>query len=90
MQVPLPRESTINTLGQVCLILFAVGVLVGFVMGIVVVIMASNAMKIYKMNPTMYTQSSYKAVKGALTRGIIAVSLGGGFLIFLIIMLASL
>jgi uncharacterized membrane-anchored protein len=87
-QQQLPNESTIATLGNVSLFISGPAAAIGLILGIVTVVMASSAMRTYKASPTQFDPSSYKKVKGALIKGIIAMCVIPLILIIVFIMLA--
>ena len=86
-QVSLPNSSTILTLGIVSVVLCWCHGVVGLVLAIVALVLASKDMALYNANPGAYTPTSYSNVKSGRNIAIIGLVLAGVFLFFLIIAL---
>jgi hypothetical protein len=86
-QVPLPNSSTVLTLGIVSVVLCWCHGIVGLVLAIVALVLASKDMALYNANPSAYTPNSYSNVKSGRNIAIIGLVLAGVFLFFLIIAL---
>jgi hypothetical protein len=86
-QIPLPNASTILTLGIVSVVLCWCHGIVGLVLAIVALVLASKDMALYNSNPAAYTPHSYGNVKSGRNIAIIGLVLAGVFLFFLIIAL---
>ena len=86
----LPNSTAVLVLGIVSIVgvLCTQGIL-GIILGIIGLVLASAPMKELKLNPDRYTESSVKNLKAGRICSIIGVSLGGAFLlvVFLIVML---
>jgi len=85
----LPNSTAVLVLGIVSIVgvLCTQGIL-GIILGIIGLVLASSPMKELKINPDRYTESSIKNLKAGRICSIIGVSLGGAFLlvVFLIVM----
>jgi hypothetical protein len=86
-QIPLPNASTVLTLGIVSIVLCWCHGIVGLVLAIVALVLASKDMALYNANPTKYTPASYSNVKTGRNVAIIGLVLAGAFMFFLIIAL---
>ncbi len=86
----LPNSTAVLVLGIVSIVgvLCTQGIL-GIILGIIGLVLASYPMKLAKQNPDLYTESSIKNLKAGRICSIIGVSLGGAFLliIFMLILL---
>jgi len=86
----LPNSTAVLVLGIVSIVgvLCTQGIL-GIILGIIGLVLASAPMKELKQNPNLYTESSIKNLKAGRICSIIGVSLGGAFLVvvFLVVML---
>jgi uncharacterized membrane protein len=86
----LPNSTAVLVLGIVSIVgvLCTQGIL-GIILGIIGLVLASNPMKLAKQNPDLYTESSIKNLKAGRICSIIGVSLGGAFLliVFMLILL---
>ncbi|MBS3807303.1 MAG: hypothetical protein KGY60_07350 [Bacteroidales bacterium] len=86
----LPNSTAVLVLGIVSIVgvLCTQGIL-GIVLGIIGLVLASSPMKELSQNPNLYTESSIKNLKAGRICSIIGVSLGGAFLllVFLLIIL---
>lgn len=87
-QTVLPNSSGILVMGIMSIVCICCGpaMLVGFVLGILAVVMGSKAKKEYDANPEMYTLSSYKNVKSGRICGIIGICLSSAWVLFVIIL----
>ncbi len=84
--VILPNSSAILVMGILSIACICCGpfMLLGFVMGILAIVMGGKAMKLYGQNPELYTMVSYKNTKSGRICGIIGVCLSGVWLLFAI------
>jgi len=88
-QTQLPNSSGVLVMGILSLVSFccvATGIL-SLVLGILALVQGNNALKLYNLNPSLYTDKSLKNTKAGRTCGIIGLCLGGlsivGLLIYL-------
>lgn len=84
----LPNATTVLTLGILSLIFCWCYGIVGLILGIIAVAMASAQRKIYHEHPELYTETSYKNVNAGKVCGIIAICLSSA--VFVIAILAVL
>lgn len=81
----LPEASSVLVLGILSLVFaFSCGI-IGLVLGIIAVVMASSQRKIYKGNPDGYTEGSLKNVSAGQICGIISICLSAVFFVFMIL-----
>ena len=59
----------------------------GLACGIIAIIMGSKALKLYKSNPTAYSQSSFNNANAGRICGIIGVCLSALFLLYIVVVL---
>jgi uncharacterized membrane protein len=78
----LPNSTAVLVLGIVSIVgvLCSQGIL-GVILGIIGLVLASTPMKMIKDNPERYTESSIKNLKAGRVCSIIGVALGGAFLL---------
>jgi hypothetical protein len=86
-QVPLPNASTVLTLGIVSIVLCWCHGIVGLVLAIIALVLASKDLTLYNSNPEAYTSISYSNVRAGRNVAIIGLVLAGVFLFFVIIAL---
>lgn len=90
MQQPLPNSGGILAMGIISIVLFCCCYgIISVALGIIALILAAKANKVYKQNPEAFTISSYKNMKAGQVTAIIGLSLAGLMIIFLLIMVAS-
>ena len=84
-QQPLPNATGVLVLGIISIVgCFCYGI-VGIITGIIALVLAGKAIKLYNANPTLYTEASYKNLKAGKVCGIIGLSLSSIFFIIVII-----
>jgi len=78
----LPNSTAVLVLGIVSIVgvLCSQGIL-GVILGIIGLVLASTPMKMIKEHPDRYTESSIKNLKAGRVCSIIGVALGGAFLL---------
>jgi hypothetical protein len=84
----LPNSTAVLVLGIVSIVgvLCTQGIL-GVILGIIGLVLASTPMRLMKENPERYTESSMKNLKAGRICSIIGVSLGGAFLLLAFLLL---
>ncbi len=88
VQQPLPNSTAVLVLGIVSIIgCFCYGI-VGLVCGIIALVLASKANKLYQHNPEAYTESSHKNLKAGKICAIIGLVLSALYLLTVIFALA--
>lgn len=88
-QMDHPRASTVNSLGITGLILtFIIGI-VGLILNIIALSMASGAMNDIKANPGKYTDASIRKLKAGRTCAIVGLSIQGAAILILILVIAA-
>ncbi|MCC7331835.1 MAG: DUF4190 domain-containing protein [Flavobacteriales bacterium] len=81
----LPNSTGVLVLGILSIVFcFCYGI-IGLTLGIISIVMASKANKLYLSNPQGYTESSYKNMKAGRICGIIGVCLSSLYVIVVII-----
>jgi len=81
----LPNSIAVLVLGIISIVgCFCYGI-PGLVLGIIALVLAGKARKLYQENPDLYTQSSYKNMMGGRVCAIIGTCISGAYLLFLII-----
>lgn len=87
-QQALPNATAVLVLGILSIVLcFCYGI-VGAILGIIAIVLASKASKLYKSSPSSYTESSYKNMKAGKVCAIIGLSLSGLYLLYFIIVIS--
>ena len=89
-QIQLPNSSGVLAMGIISIVCFcclAAG-LVGITLGILAIVLGNKAIILYEANPDQYTQQSYKNTKAGRVCGIIGLSVGGIWLIGILIYLS--
>ncbi len=88
-QQQLPNATAVLVLGIISIVgCFCYGI-VGLVLGIIAVVLAGKATKLYQANPSAYTESSFKNMKAGKVCGIIGLCLSAAYFIFLIIYIVA-
>lgn len=84
----LPNSTAVLVLGIVSIVgvLCSQG-LFGIILGIIGLVLAGTPMKMYKKKPEAYTEASIKNLKAGRICSIIGVSLGGAFLLLVILVI---
>ena len=89
-QIPLSNSGGILAMGIISIVSFccvAAG-LVGVTLGILALVLGNKALKEYALSPEKYTMQSYKNVKSGRICGIIGLSIGGLWVIGILIYLS--
>ena len=85
MNAQLPNATAVLVLG-ICALVFVCAYGFGMILGIIGLVLASKDRKLYKENPSIY--SNYGNLNAGWIMSLIAVILGGIFFLFLIVALA--
>lgn len=72
----IPNATTVLVLGILSLVFCWCYGIIGLILGIIAVVLASGSRKIYLQNPDAYTEASYKNLNAGRTCGIIGICLG--------------
>jgi hypothetical protein len=83
-KVDLPDSTTILVLGIISIVVCWCYGLPAIILGIIALVLSSKANKLFKANPLLYTQSSYKNMQAGKVCAIIGLVLGSLYLIFAI------
>jgi len=90
LQQNLPNATAVLVLGILSIVFcFCYGI-IGVILGIISLIMANKAIKLYSSAPNLYSESSHKNVKSGKICAIIGLSLSSLYIIVLIIYIAVL
>lgn len=85
----LPDSTAVLVLGILAIIgSFCYGV-VGLILGIIAVALASRPERLYRQNPSRYSQSSYSNLKAGRVCGIIGICISGLFVLGLLVVFAA-
>lgn len=85
MQQALPNSTAVLVLGIISIVsCWCVGI-VGLVLGIIALVLASKAKQLYLKSPGNYTQSSYGNLKAGKVCAIIGVCLSGLYVLYAIV-----
>ncbi|MBL7810864.1 MAG: hypothetical protein JNL57_01455 [Bacteroidetes bacterium] len=85
---PLPNATAVLVLGILSIVgCFCYGI-IGVILGIIAMVLASKDMQAYKLNPGIYSAGSYNNMKAGRICAIIGVCLGALYIIVLIAYLA--
>ncbi len=87
-QKPLPNSVGVLVLGICSIVLCWCYGILAIILGIVSLVLASGAQKLYDENPNLYTLASYKNMKAGKVCAIIGLCLGTLFIIYVIVMFA--
>jgi len=89
-QQPLPNATAVLVLGIVSLVgCFCYGI-VGLILGIIALVLAGKATKLYNENPGMYSEASFKNMKAGKICGIVGLCLSAVYIVIIIIYIAIL
>lgn len=80
-QQDLPNSTTILVLGILSLIFCWCYGIIGLILGIVTVSMASSQRKLYLESPSVYTESSFRNINSGRVCGIIAICISAFILV---------
>ncbi len=87
-QQQLPNSTGVLVLGIISIVgCFCYGI-VGIVCGIIAIVLAGKAKKLYEANSSLYTESSFKNMKAGRVCGIIGLCLSCAYIVFLIVYIA--
>src|SRR6056297_561906 len=81
MQQPLPNASAVLVLGILSIVTCWCYGFIGLVLGIIGLVLSGKPLKLYKEDPELYTESSYKNVKAGRICSIIGLSISGLFIL---------
>ena len=84
-QMPLPNSTGILVMGIISIALCWCYGVVGITLGIISLILAGKAKKLYAAEPQKYTLGSYKNMQAGYTCGIIGLCLSALYLVFIVI-----
>ncbi len=87
-QQSLPNATGVLVLGILSIVFCFCYGFVGAILGIIAIVLAGKANKLYQANPDSYTLSSFKNMKAGRICGIIGLSLSSLYLIYFIIVIA--
>jgi hypothetical protein len=80
-----PNSVAVLVLGIVSIVLCWCYGLVSIILGVVGIVLANQAEKIYRANPEQFSIASYKNLKAGKICAIIGLSLGALYLVFIVI-----
>lgn len=87
-QQSLPNSTGVLVLGILSIVFcFCYGI-VGAALGIIALVMANKAIKLYTSSPNSYTESSYKNTKAGKVCAIIGLCLSSLYLIYFIVVIS--
>lgn len=87
-QQALPNSTGVLVLGILSIVFcFCYGI-IGTILGIIGIVMASKANKIYLASPEKYTESSYKNMKAGKICAIIGTCISGIYLLIMLVYIA--
>ena len=86
-QKSLPNSTGVLVLGILSIALCCCYGIVGIIMGVISLILANTANKLYMENPELYTESSYKNMKGGKICAIIGLCLSVLYFVYAICMI---
>ncbi len=90
VQMQLPNSTGVLVMGIISIVCFcclAAG-LVGITLGVLALVLGNKALKEYAATPEKYTEKSFKNAKAGRVCGIIGLSIGGLWLIGILIYLS--
>ena len=85
LQVSVPNSTAILVLGILSIVTCWCWGIIGLIMGIIALVLASKANKEYLANPQAYNQGSYKNLQAGKICAIIGTSLSGAYFVFWIV-----
>jgi uncharacterized membrane protein YjgN (DUF898 family) len=86
-QIPVPNSAAVLVLGILSIVFCICYGLIGLVLGIIALALASKATNLYKSNPSNYTTSSFNNLKAGKICAIIGVILSALMFLYMIIIL---
>ncbi len=87
VQERLPNSGGIIAMGIISIV-FSMG-LIGLILSIITLSLASKSLQLYRDNPDNYLESSYKQVKSGRTCAIVSLSLFGLAILIAIVFVAA-
>ena len=81
----LPNATGVLVMGILSIVFCFCYGLIGLVLGIIAIVLANKANRLYLENPTAYTESSYKNMKAGKVCAIIGLCLSSLYLVIFII-----
>jgi hypothetical protein len=87
LQIPLPNSTAVLVLGILSIVFCWCFGVIGLTLGIIALVLAKNANKVYIEAPDKFTISSYKNMNAGKVCAIIGTSLSGIYIISVIIRL---
>ncbi len=78
----LPGSTGVLVLGILSLVLMGI---IGIILAIIAISKANGCKAVYEMDPSAYTQSSYKNMKGGRICAIVSLSILGGLIVILLL-----
>lgn len=89
VQQPLPNATAVLVLGILSILFGCCFSVVGVIMGIIALVLASKDMKLYRQNPDLYTNSSFSNLNAGRITAIIGLVIGVVVLIYTIVVFSS-
>jgi hypothetical protein len=87
-QQQLPNSTAVLVLGIISIVgCFCYGI-VGLILGIIALVLAGKAKKIYDQNPAMFSEASFKNMKAGKICAIVGLCLSACYLVFFIVYIA--
>lgn len=84
-QQVVPNSIGVLVLGILSIVFCWCYGILAIIMGIISIVLANQGEKLYQANPQAYSLSSYKNLKAGKVCGIIGLSLGAVYIVFLIV-----
>jgi hypothetical protein len=84
-QRPLPNGTAVLVLGIIAIVGCFCDGLPGLVCGIIALVLANKDLKLYALDPTLYTPSSYSNLKNGRTCAIIGLALSALYFVLIIV-----
>ncbi|MBI2722742.1 MAG: hypothetical protein HYX39_11265 [Bacteroidetes bacterium] len=81
----MPNSIGVLVLGILSIVFCWCYGILAIIMGIISIVLANQGQKLYQANPQAYSLSSYKNLKAGKVCGIIGLSLGAVYIVFLIV-----
>lgn len=87
MNLAVPNSTAVLVLGILSIVTCWCNGIIGLILGIIALVLASNGTKAYEANPSYYSENSFKNLNAGKICAIIGTSLSGLFLLFVIYMI---
>ncbi|MBL4594537.1 MAG: DUF4190 domain-containing protein [Flavobacteriales bacterium] len=87
-QKSLPNSTGVLVLGILSIVLCCCYGVIGIILGIIALVLANTANKLYITSPESYTESSYKNMKGGKICAIVGLSLSSLYFVYAIVMIS--